>query len=71
MFGVIGLIFTFVMLVLAVVLAIRVGMVLAWFWFIGTCFGVLAFFCLILAEEKRKPMLYLPFLIIGVCLFFA
>ena len=63
MLGIFGIILSVVQLVLAITVAHNMTL------FIGSCFGLFACICLVFAKVKREPMLYLPFLIIGVCLF--
>ena len=63
MLGIVGIILTVVQFVTAITVAQEVG------WFTGICFSLFAFICLVLAKGKREAWLYLPFLIIGVCLF--
>ena len=63
MIGIVGIILTVVQFVTAITVAQEVG------WFTGICFGLFAYICLVLAKGKREAWLYLPFLIIGVCLF--
>ena len=63
MLGIIGIILTSVQLVLAITAAQNMK------WIIGSCFLLFACICLVLAKGKREAWLYLPFLIIGVCLF--